>query len=155
MNRLSDQEPILVELYDAITYFFGRQQLVIRAVLDMGIDPSTMRGASNWAGKAPQKGIWGIDWKYFFHGGGCQLTSLETGEPINWEGPDTLSFSSPSLAQHIEWRVSQRHHLPHLAEYLSAHGQIGIFDLVNRLIKQGIIAPDQRLLPLPTQASAA
>jgi hypothetical protein len=155
MNRLADQDPILVELYSAIAHFYGQQQLVIRAILDLGIIPSSLRGVSNWQTKVEQRGLWGKDWEYFFHGGGCQIIHLITGEPINWEGPDPAAFSIPSFTQHLEWRIEQGAPLPMLVAYMQTHGSTAIRPLVDRLITQGIISADRHLLPPAVQATAA
>src|SRR5574341_366176 len=155
MAGLDDKEPIYAELYEAIAHFYGRQQLVIRAILDLGIEPDTMRGVSAWQGKADQRGIWAREWRFFFHGGGCELTHQATGEPINWEGPDPAAFSIPSFTRHLEWRLAHEATLPQLRTFVDERGQQAVMKLIDRLIADGIITPDHHLLPDADSARAS
>jgi hypothetical protein len=46
------------------------------------------------------------EWRYFLHGGGCRLTNLETGEPIDWDCPDTNSYDKHKFFYHLEWQMT-------------------------------------------------
>ena len=60
--------------------------------------------------KLPQRGIWHDseqnEWEYYLHGGGCKLTNVETGEPINWDAPNVNSFTQMFFERHLLWQVS-------------------------------------------------
>ena len=57
-----------------------------------------------------QRGIWRDDenneWQYFLHGGGCRLTNMKTGEPIDWDCPDLNSYDKYKFLHHLEWQLS-------------------------------------------------
>ena len=57
-----------------------------------------------------QSGIWRVDenneWQYFLHGGGCRLTNMKTGEPIDWDCPDLNSYDKYKFLHHLEWQLS-------------------------------------------------
>jgi hypothetical protein len=158
MVRLSDKEPVYLELYEALAYFLGRQQLVIRAVIEQGVTPQDLQaGVAGWYDKTAQTGEWGYAWHFRFHGGGCELKHLQSGEPIDWIGPDPQSFSIHAFLYHLKWRLAQGHRLSLLRDRLETGGEQGIVSLIEELIAEGIISPERRLLPSEdsTQASAA
>lgn len=150
MVKLTEKDPIYFEVFDALTYFVGRQQMVLRFLTELGIRPEDMKGVAGWHGKSSQKGMWGTDWHFFFHGGGCQLTHTKTGEPINWEGPDPAAFSTPSFIQHIEWRLAHQTGLPVLRDYVEKHGLLTIIELIDDLIADHIISPERHLASTST-----
>jgi hypothetical protein len=157
-SRLSDKEPIYLELYNAITYFMSRQQLVIRAIVEQGVNPADFgNGVGAWYDKTPQVGQWGSEWRFFFHGGGCTLRNRMTGEDIDFNGPDIARFGPYSFIQHLEWRLAQDHDLPLLREYVAQNDALQVKTLIDDLIADGIITPNYRLIPTlgDTQASAA
>jgi hypothetical protein len=57
-----------------------------------------------------QIGVWQDveknEWRYFLHGGGCRLTNLATGEPIDWDCPDTNSYDRYKFFYHLEWQMT-------------------------------------------------
>ncbi len=56
----------------------------------------------------PQIGVWYTpegSWDYFFHGGGCRLTHQQTGEPIDWDPPNTNVVDSYKFAYWLEWAI--------------------------------------------------
>src|SRR5260221_9955628 len=57
----------------------------------------------------PQRGYWGPnqEWLYFFHGGGCKLVHVLTGEPINWNLPDLDRFDKFWFLEYLNWLLSQ------------------------------------------------
>lgn len=155
MTRLADKDPIYAELYEAITHFYGRQQLVIRAIMDLGIEPATMRGASAWREKVEQHGAWAKEWSFFFHGGGCELTHQETGEPINWEGPDPAAFSIASFIRHLDWRLAHESRLRRLRSVITEKGEKAIREMIEGLIADGIITPERHLNSAAAISSAS
>jgi hypothetical protein len=153
---LTEKQPIFMELFDAITYFIGRQQLVVRVVVERGVNPADLvKGVGGWRSKTEQVGSWGVEWRFFFHGGGCRLTHLQTKEAINWNGPDPFRFSPYFFAKHLLWRVAQGHDLPHFKHYLDEHDIDSVSNLIQELVSDGIITPDYRLVNHSVQADAA
>jgi hypothetical protein len=152
MILLSDKEPIYRELYEALAHFTGRLQLVLRAIIEQGVTPEGMRGVDQWHDKTPQKGLWGGEWKFYFHGGGCTLTHVETNEPIDWEGPYPHASSQFSFSYHLGWRLKHEAGLPLLHTYVDQHGLLAVTTLIDDLIDDGIITPDRRLIPAEAQA---
>ena len=57
-----------------------------------------------------QSGTWqdkeNNEWRYFLHGGGCRLTNIKTGEPIDWDCPDVNSYDRYKFTDHLEWQIS-------------------------------------------------
>jgi hypothetical protein len=57
-----------------------------------------------------QSGIWrdneNNEWRYFLHGGGCRLTNVKTGEPIDWDCPDVNSYDRYKFLHHLEWQLT-------------------------------------------------
>ena len=57
-----------------------------------------------------QSGVWrdneNNEWRYFLHGGGCRLTNIKTGEPIDWDCPDVNSYDRHKFSYHLEWQLS-------------------------------------------------
>jgi len=153
--RLMEKDTLYFELYDALAHFMGRQHLTVQAVIDQGVNPADLvKGVGGWYDKTSQVGKWGKDWKFFFHGGGCCITNLDTGEPIDWNGPDPQSFDPYFFIRHLEWRLSHESRLPLLQDYIQQHGSpLAIADLIKDLIADGIISPDYHLTPSPAPAS--
>ena len=46
------------------------------------------------------------EWRYFLHGGGCRLTNLGTGEPIDWDCPNVNSYDKYKFFYHLEWQMT-------------------------------------------------
>jgi hypothetical protein len=153
---LTDKAPIFMELFDAITYFIGRQQLVVRAVIERGVNPADLvNGIGGWRPKTEQVGFWGTEWRFFFHGGGCRLTHIHTQETINWNGPEPFRFDPYFFAKHLMWRIDHGHDLPLVKQYLEEHDMEGITTLLQELATDGIITPDCRLVNQSFHADAA
>jgi len=135
-----------MELYEAIAHYIGRQQLVVRTVIERGVNPAELRGVGAWHDKTEQIGDWGADWRFFFHGGGCRLTHRITKEPIDWDGPDPYRFDPFFFIHHLEWRCAQGHNLPHLCAFLKEHdAPVDTYRLIEDLIKDGIVSSGCRL----------
>jgi hypothetical protein len=147
MIKLVENPPIYLELYQALAHFVARQQLVIRAVIELGVQPETLVGVGAWRGKTPQVGTWGDEWEFFFHGGGCELRSRQSGEPIDWNGPDPLAFGWMSFIHHLEWRLANEPGLPELRAFVSKHDLIAVLDLIQELIDGGVVTPDRHIEP--------
>jgi len=153
--RLIEKDALYFELYDALAHFMGRQHLVVQAVIDQGVNPADLiKGAGGWYDKTSQVGWWGKDWKFFFHGGGCCITNLDTGEAIDWNGPDPQSFDPYFFVHHLEWRLSREADLALLRSYIQQRGNsLAIADLIHDLIVDGIISPNCHLTPSPAPVS--
>jgi hypothetical protein len=148
MIKLTEKPPIYLELYEALAHFVGRQQMVVRAVIEQGVSPQALAGGVvAWRDKTPQVGRWGDDWEFFFHGGGCELRHLRTGEPIDWNGPDPLAFGWMSVLHHLEWRLVNEPGLPELRAFVSEHDLIAVLDLIQELIAGGVVTPDCHIEP--------
>lgn len=46
------------------------------------------------------------EWDYSLHGGGCLLTSVKTGEPIDWDCPDVNAYNTFKFMKHMFWQLS-------------------------------------------------
>jgi hypothetical protein len=148
MIKLTEKPPIYLELYEALAHFIGRQQMVVRAVIEQGVSPEALAGGVvAWWDKTPQVGRWGEDWEFFFHGGGCELRHLRTGEPIDWNGPDPLAFGWMSFPHHLEWRLANESGLPELHAFVSEHDLIAVLDLIQELIDEGVVTSDRHIEP--------
>jgi hypothetical protein len=148
MVKLIDKDPIYLELYEALAHFVGRQQIVVRAVLDIGISPESMaRGVSAWHDKTAQTGNWGRDWNFFFHGGGCELRHRLTDEPIDWTGPDPQAFGTMAFVQHLEWRLQFEAGLPQLRAFVQQHDALSVIELIDALMNDGVITSNRHVSP--------
>jgi hypothetical protein len=147
MMRLADTDPVYLELYEALAHFIGRQQLVVRAVIEQGVATQALeQGVAGWHDKTPQTGMWGENWRFMFHGGGCALTHLQTGEPIDWNGPDPHAFGTLAFIRHLKWRLARGHTLTLLGNRMERDGEQAIAALIEDLIVRGVISPDRRLI---------
>lgn len=54
-----------------------------------------------------QAGLWRAEWRYWAHGLGCRLVHQHTGEPLEWDAPELLSFDERWFWTHLEWRIGQ------------------------------------------------
>lgn len=142
-TNLADKDPIYLELFEAIGYFLGRQPLVLQVIVEKGISLKELpRGVSAWYGKTEEIGKWVSDWRFRFHGGGCELKNLRTGEPIDWNGPFGHAFSVFSFINHLEWRLQAGHDLPLLREYVEHSGGFAVHKLIEELVADGVLTPD-------------
>jgi hypothetical protein len=156
MIKLAETLPIYMELYQALAHFVARQQMVIRAVIELGVRPETLgQGVGAWRDKTPQVGTWGDEWEFFFHGGGCELRHVHTGEPIDWNGPDPLAFGRMSFLHHLEWRLESESGLPELHAFVSEHDLVAVLDLIQELIEGGVVTPDCHIEPGTAAQQAA
>lgn len=156
--RLSDKEPIYIELYDALAHFLGRQQFAARVITDLGVNPAELaKGVGGWFDKTPGRGTWGEIWRFAFHGGGCLLKHMQTGEPVDLNTPDPSRISLLSFIYHLEWRVAHEDSLPMLRTFIHERTHWAVLELIDELVADGFMTSDYRLTPLPdsSQASAA
>jgi hypothetical protein len=145
---LGDQDRLHRELFEALAYFWAREQLVLHAIVGLGVSLQELpKGISAWYEKTPQSGMWGNEWEFMFHGGGCLITHIHTGEPIDWNGPNPEGLDTLSFIPHLEWRLAQGHTLPFLRQYLSEHNTFDVLTLIDDLIADGVITEDYRLTP--------
>ena len=154
MQRLSEADPIYLELYEAITHFRGRQQLVLRAIAEQGVEVKDLaRGTGGWQGKTPQKGEWGEAWHFLFHGAGCRLTHNETDEPVDFNGSDPQAFGSLSFIAHLEWRLDYDPNvLPLLRSFVESRGKYALLNLIDELVGFGVVTSDNHL-SIPFEAT--
>jgi hypothetical protein len=78
--------------------FVKRQEVVAQAIGEL---------RPNWrqrAGVSPV-GNWGEnkEWKYRLHGLGCELTNVETGEPLHWDVIGLTTFDRTWFAHFVGW----------------------------------------------------
>lgn len=52
-----------------------------------------------------QRGIWRGEWEHWFHGIGCRLTHLKTGELFDWDASDPRHFFAWEFIHHLNWRI--------------------------------------------------
>lgn len=90
---------MLNEMKFLIAEYVARQQLAYEAILQLspfrlvagdkstGIDE--LLNLANKYKHIPSSGIWRRygTWRYYLHGGGCRLTNIISGEPIEWDAP--------------------------------------------------------------------
>ena len=143
---LTDKHPIYTELYVSIVAYVSRQQLVVEAVKDQGVDPANLvYGTFGWRSHTEQRGQWG-EWDFTFHGSGCRLKHRETGEPIDWDGPDPLRFDRFFYLVHLEWRLDEGHDLPELRTFVKQNGQTAVTKLMDDLIDFGVLSASSKLV---------
>lgn len=153
MIKLIDKQPVYLELYEALTHFVGRQQMVVRAVVEQGVSIEDLaRGVAAWHDQTPQVGTWGADWEFFFHGGGCELRHQHSGEPIDWNGPDPLAFGSLAFIHHLEWRLENESGMPALRAFVAERDTLAVLELIDELIADGVVTPERHLEPIPGPA---
>jgi hypothetical protein len=102
--------------------------------------------------RVPQTGIWndheGNTWHYYLHGGGCRLTHTITGEPIDWDCPNPLTFDPWFFRFHLAWQLQSPDHnnqLVHVAEWVQAYGLHAIDRLLEEMRSEGLINTDWTL----------
>ena len=85
---------------------------------------------AKWFVETPQGGWWG-EWVYFFHGAGCRLMNILTGEPIDWEAPDVDRFDRFFFSDYLKWAFKRNAADPVVAEvharYLLNNGKVKHF----------------------------
>jgi DNA-directed RNA polymerase subunit L len=116
-------------IYNLINYYILRQQLVMLAMVDvnpralssqvLGFDikpyiqihreklrekSKKILSDASFKEDKPET-IWKNDWEYFAHGNGCRLTHLQTGERIEWDGPNPKVFDIHWFLYHLDWRL--------------------------------------------------
>jgi hypothetical protein len=102
--------------------------------------------------RVPQIGTWVDDdagvWKYFLHGGGCKLTNTATGEPIDWDCPDVLSFDPWKFRPHLEWQLDspiRKGRLVCTADWVKENGLSSVEKLIREMKDEGLINQDYTL----------
>src|SRR5258706_8288380 len=111
MGELNDNQGAV---YSLVKEFIQRQSLVHDALKEIRPDlvgvteEERLRPSKDYI-RATQKGTWGKnnEWDYYIHGGGCALTHVETGEPIEWDTPDLRRFDPYWFVNWVKWKVSQ------------------------------------------------
>jgi hypothetical protein len=100
-----------------VNKYISRQRIVYEAVVDLRPDKLVVADktvgdleAAMVAEKykdVPGIGFWlkHGKWKYYMHGGGCRLTNVDTGEPLEWDAPDTEVFDKHWFINWHKWTV--------------------------------------------------
>lgn len=109
--------------------------------------------ALRYAG-APPNGYWGKnnEWRYFFHGGGCRLIHVVTGEPIDWEAPDVNRLDRFFFADYLKWVFRQNTTDPAAAllraAYADYNGKVKQFaySILEQLVRAGYLSTDDEQL---------
>jgi hypothetical protein len=142
-----------------IQIFVERQQIVVEAMEEVCPRRLRMAGisreiaseaywkeiSSNKLRDQPQFGEWHGEWKYFWHGCGCRLKNLSTGEIIEWDAPDLQTFDKYWLSNWIAWAFTQQNHdesmsvVHSAAEASSVNPKNFIFMLLDHLRETGKI----------------
>jgi hypothetical protein len=124
-------DEFLVTLENLVAYFVQRQRIVVLAMLDihptvlghtaqrlLGINlevyqkvhrekrNSLARTKDDNAIRSLFDGVWKNEWQFFRHGGGCKLTHLRTGEPIEWDAPDPQAITTHRFLDNLAWRLN-------------------------------------------------
>ena len=105
-----------------VQIFVERQSLVLEAMEE--VCPSRLRLAGisreiapeayweeisrNRLHDQPQLGEWHGEWKYFWHGCGCRLKNLSTGEILEWDAPDLQVFDRHWFANWLKWKLARQ-----------------------------------------------
>ncbi len=83
----------------------------------------------------PKEGIWRDseqnEWRYSLHGGGCLLTNVKTGEPIDWDCPDVNVSDTFKFMKHLIWQFSYREKATKL---MSVH--VLLYNTLEALLKE-------------------
>jgi hypothetical protein len=134
--------------------------------LDLFIEGSELYNVAKRAEAlgVPQVGFWKDydhnEWKYFLHGGGCRLTNTETGEPIEWNCPNKLSFTPWFFCFHLEWQLDspeRKNKLLHTRNWIQEiqprdsdwiNIMTQIEALIGEMIDDGLINEDRTLAAL-------
>jgi hypothetical protein len=110
------------QMLTAISLFIERQMVVLEIMQQMRPDLLALAGAtdaesvlagfalSEKHGSVPQKGIWtheNQEWEYFFHGLGCRLVHMDSGEPIEWDAPNVSSFDREWFLNWYGWQQAR------------------------------------------------
>jgi hypothetical protein len=93
-----------------------------------------------------QRGTW-IDvynqtWEYFLHGRGCDITNIETREPIDWDCADINAFDTMFFVEHLQWQLQQvelTKHLSRIKVWLSTCNEFSIYKLIDELKEDGTL----------------
>jgi hypothetical protein len=98
-----------------ITLFVKRQRMAYSVMLEHRPDILIIASANATLDEkieaakmglvAQNKGTWGDDkaWEYEFHGVGCRMKHVLTGEIIEWDAPNENVFDQRWLVQYIIW----------------------------------------------------
>jgi hypothetical protein len=105
---------------------------------------------AKWFATMPQAGYWGKnnEWRYFFHGGGCRITHVVTGEPIDWEAPDVNRLDRFFFADYLKWVFRQNSPDPAAATVQAAYanydGKVKHFaySILEQLVRAGYLTTD-------------
>ena len=118
MNKghLAPGQSVLVLL---IAEYVGRQELVLDVMRDyrpdwLAKDRAERQRIQEGMKRPPSSGRWDADrdWRFWFHGIGCQLVHTVTREPIEWDlttdedgNPLVSSFDGGWFLNWLQWRV--------------------------------------------------
>jgi hypothetical protein len=161
MNQASVQVVVLALL----RRYAARQQLAADAMQQLRPDLWFQTHQEEWtaallgelkalqaqAAGIPQKGSWGEhdEWEYFFHGGGCRLVHTSTGEPIDWDAPNTHRFDTFWFLNYLQWVLAHEPANPALLTIQAELGQYHnslrefTFGLLDQLQALGFLIHEQ------------
>jgi hypothetical protein len=158
MMSLSE-EARLEQFLALLRAYVNRQHLVLQAVqelrphrLRLAIllqDPSAPTSEIARLAETPEstteRGYWGSNnqWRYAFHGRGCRITHTASGETIDWDMPDVLTFDVYFFTRWLRWAASNRHDAALLAEALPLEQpeQATLEAILGELTNRGILRP--------------
>jgi hypothetical protein len=147
-------DPLQTAIHKLATRFSRRQVYVRDALADLRPDRlafhdrevsgDALVGIMKDYLHVPASGTWGA-WKYMLHGSGCLLVHLTTGEPIEWDPPDLLTFDRFWLANWSAWYLEQPDsedvYLTLMEELEGKTATINdlVFPTLNQLTKMGVL----------------
>ena len=88
-----------------------------------------------------QRGIWRNEWEHYFHGIGCRLTHLQTGESFDWDVSNPAHFYNGEFFSHLEWRVEHQSNNREVQYYVRWHKQNSATTLFPILEENQVIRP--------------
>lgn len=137
---------MLYDMKQLIVEYVARQQLVYEAILqlspvklvvhDKSIDTLEVCYLADKYKHIPGRGIWQRygTWHYFLHGGGCRLTNIISGEPIEWDAPHLNRF-------YVVWFVNWLSWAEQMNGVVDGVSDKQINAIFNELVEQGFLKP--------------
>src|SRR5262249_47994955 len=126
MQHESVPDPIAITMRNCVIHFLNRRlETVVKIMIErrapllkhFGVDKALgidleMYCKAFYANEQEyiieQTGIWKGEWQHYFHGHGCRLTHVLTGEPFDWDASDPRQFRPGEFIAHLQWRLENQ-----------------------------------------------